>query len=210
MSEKIGFNAYIFYIRTKLFFNSKSYDILNHKINKERYIDKWNKVRAKKDGHYFQKIENYLPHQRLKYIQFFSSYYLKNPDFYVKEIVDDRFSHYKYHQYQMLHVKEGLKTDFKFILNFADKNKRPFKDIFRSKNLPPAFKLFDQGKISIYSLIIFNEIFHLIEEVKHNKLNFLDKERYTFYTEKIFNKFRFVVNDILFNENDWVNILKGV
>ena len=206
-----GFNSYIFYIRTKVFYNSKTYNIFNHKINKEKYIDKWNKVRAKKDGHYFQKIENYLPKQRLKYIHFFSCYYFKNPDFYIKEIIEDEFSHYKYHQYKLLHVKEGVITDFRFILNFADKNERPFKDVFRSQKLPPIFKLFDQGKISIYSLLIFNDFFSLLKNVNYNKLDFLQKEQYNFYKDKIFNKFRLVVKDILFDKKyDWMKIMKEI
>ena len=183
---------------------------MSRKINKDYFINSWNKKRAKKDGHFFQKLENFLPRDRMKFIRFFSYYYIKDLNIYIKDILDDEFRIYEFNEYQLCHIKEGVKTDFRAILNFADRNNKTIKDVFRCDKIPPIFKLYDIGRISVYSLIIFNEIFNLTRDVNINKLDVLDTERYEVYQNIIFNKFRFVVNDYLFNDRiDWIATLKA-
>lgn len=211
MRNTTGFNAYIFYIMVKTFYRSKTYNILNRKINKNHFANKWNKVRAKKDGHFFQKVENFLPRDRMKFIRFFSYYYLKDFNMYIKDMVDDEFKLYEFNEYRSRHVKEGVKNDFRCVLNFVNKNKLSLKNMFKGKNLPPVFKLYDLDRISAYGLIVFNDIFDLMKDVNTDNLDILDRERYNHYQNMIFDKFRFVVNDELFKkEFDWVEILKGI
>lgn len=206
--ERTGFYAYIFYVRTKLYYNSKKYDILTKKINKNKYIKSWNNKRANKDGMMFLEIENFLPRKRMNFIRFYSYYYLQNSNFYIREIMDSDFKLYRYYEMQLNSIKEVFKSDFRYILFFIYKNKIKLKNIFRSKTLPIIFQMYERKKISIFSLLIFENLFHIIKNINFNNLDFLEKEKYNFYSEIVFNKFERIIHNRIFERGiDWKNIL---
>lgn len=206
-----GFNAYIFYIRTKVFFNNKKYNITNKKINKNKFISSWNKTRCDKDGILFKIIEEKMPRNRDKYIRLFSYYYLNNNNFYINEILEDNFKLFKTNEQRLSNILEVVKNDFRVILNLCDKNNKKLKSVFRSKSLPIIFKMFERNKISIYSFIIFDHIFNISKNININNLDFLEKEKFIFVNDKIFNKFKLVVYEFLFNDDyDWIKIFKDI
>ena len=207
-----GFNAYIFYIRTKVHFNSKKYNIIDNKIDKDKYIRPWNKKRADRDGLLFQSIEKYLPRNRMKFIRCFAYYYLQNPNFYLTDILESKFKLYKYNEFQFNCVKEVVISDFRYILYFADKNKRSLKDVFRNKkHLPAVFRLYEKKKISIFGLLVFEKMFNISEHINFEKLDFLEKEKYIFYVEKVFDKFEKIVHNGIFEIGiDWKDVIRNL
>ena len=211
MKKITGFNAYLFYVYTKIHFSSKKFNILEKKLNKDKYIKSWNNARADRDGLLFQRIENYLPRNKMKFIRCFSYYFLANPNFYLIEILESQFKLYKYNEFQLNKIEEVIKTDFRYILYFKERNKRKLKDVFRSKNkLPAVFRLYEKKKISVFGLLVFEKMFNIIDNVNYERLDFLEKEKYNFYSEKVLDKFQKIVYSNIFGIGiDWKQLLKN-
>jgi len=202
-----GFNQFWIYSTVKyIYFNSKNYDILKHRLPKrDSYIHQWNSGRKDRDGILFYKMKDRIPPFKETYIRLFAYYYLQNKDYHVSEIYDDKFELFNKNEYEIRNLKTVVGGDFLRFVNYATKIK--IKKLFISESgLPFVFKMFDQNKISIHSLIVFNDIFKIYDKLTLDKLNIVEKEKLKRY-ELIFDKYKPLVYDFI-NDVDWKTYLK--
>jgi len=205
-----GFNQFWIYSALKyVYFKSKTYDITKHRLpRRETYIHQWNSGRKDRDGILFFKLDKRIPPHKKTYIRLFAYYYLmKDTNFHISAVYDDEFKLFDKYEYEIRNLKTVVGGDFLRFVNYAIKKKIKIKRLFISESgLPFVFKMFDQNKISIHSLIVFNDIFKIYDKITLDKLNIVEKEKLKRY-ELIFDKYKPLVYDFI-NDVDWKTYLK--
>ena len=172
-----GFNVFCVYIFIKnLQFSDNKYNIMNFSEPpmKEKLLVTWNEKRRKKDGIQFKKIEQKFnsvkPIARL-----FSSYYIKNPNFYIQDLFDDEFLTYKTNMNELKMLKEVFTIDLKDVILYVHQEKIKTRDLFVSNNSIP--KIFKMG-LSFNSLVIMNDLFNIMDLNKDLQINTLERARW--------------------------------
>ncbi len=204
--EETGFKAYWMYVAVKnIYFRPGSrYDIMSHRLpRKEQFLKSWNTKRSKTDGHLFYKIMNRMTKAKAgkeDYIRLFGIYCIKNPQFHVSDIFYDGYRTYKDNEYYLKDILQTVKSDYlTAMLEVHERDISP-KKMFYGK-MPHIFKLYDQGKININSLIAFHEIFGIGNITSGKDLNIVDQQKAIHY-RLIFDKYRPLVYNF-FKEIEW-------
>lgn len=174
---KTGIKAYCVYIFVKnLHFKKNDFNVMNLKKTpmKDKLIKSWNEKRRKQDGLQFQAIEQECSNiQSLAIL--FSSYYVKNPEFYIREIFDDDFKIYKNNIAELNKLEEVFKNELNYVISYCRENSIKAKDIFIGQgSIPKIFKL----DLSFNTIVIMNDIFNILEKNKDLQVNSLERARW--------------------------------
>lgn len=202
-----GFTAYCCYLFIKnIHFKDNDVNIMNiHGIPmKDKLINSWNKKRRKQDGVKFREIENEC--KDIKSLAFlYSSYYIKNPNFYIQDIFEDTFDIFQKNSIEILYIDELFINDLKEVLNFCrEEQLTPQKLFYAKTEIPKIFKL----NISFNSLVILNEVFNVVEQNKDIKINPLEEGKWE--TLKIsLVKYKLIIESQL-DKYNWKQIIKEV
>jgi len=193
-----GYKAYSIYLMTKhVHFKDNDYNMMKRKYNK-KFLDKWNKERVDKDGYIFQEIQNKYNNEKLLKL-LFSTYYIENSNFYIKDIVDNNFKVFKDNLKYLKDIEKNFTIDFEsVILNHK------LTDILISKNsVPKIFKL----NYSWNFLVIMNRCFNIVGKNKDIEINSLQEAK---WNEILVNlkKYEMVINEFI--DYDWKQIIKSV
>ena len=210
-----GFYAYWIYVTVKnIHFGSRKYDITRQRLpKKDQFIKTWNQGRKDKDGILFYKVESSLPFKKEEFIRCFAYYYMKNPQFHVSDILNDGFNLYRQNEIELDDILGTVKSDFLTAILRCEEKDIDRHHMFYGTNqiLPIIFRLYDQGKISVNSLIAFNEVFPLAQKVSAERdtktLNIVDLERCKKYAI-IFDKYQQIVYNS-YKDIDWKDILQS-
>jgi hypothetical protein len=172
-----GFNAYCLYLGVKkMHFNNSKFDASTLKKNpfKDKLLNNWNKERSSKDGALFQEINTKFNNTQTL-VLLYASYYIKDKDFYVRHIIDERYETFKKNIYEIQNIDKIFTTDLKSVIIYSKENKLKIKDLFISTNsIPKIFKM----KISYNSLVILEKVFNIIELNKDIKMNLIEERRW--------------------------------
>lgn len=190
-----GFHAYWIYVTVKnIHFRSPKYNIMESRLpQKKRFIKSWNDGRKDRDGMMFLKIMEKMPANKKDYIRLFAAYCIKNPSFHVSVIFNDNFQTYKQNELELDDIVGTVKSDYLHaILYCYEKGIQP-EDMFYGRaagytKLPLIYKLYDRDKISINSLIAFNEVFGIRYRLTDRPTNIVEKEQIKGY-QLIFDKY---------------------
>jgi len=209
MSET-GFTQFWIYNVVKfIYFNSKKYDITKQKLPKrDSYLKTWNSDRKDKDGMMFYKLVEKIPKSKAAYVRLYSYYYLKNSKFYISEIYNDEFKLWKKNEYEIRNLDNVVSNDFIKIVQLSKEKNIKLKRYFRDDKMPLVFKLYDKGEISVHSLIIFNLVFSIFDNLNKDALNIVELTKIKKY-DMIFNKYYPVVKNY-FKETDWKEYLQTI
>jgi len=210
-----GFHAYWIYCTIKhIHFSSGKYDITKQRLpKKEQFLKSWNDRVINRDGSLFYKFYESLPFDKETYIRCFAYYYMKNPQFHISDILTDNFQTFKFNELELEDILGTVKSDFLTVILRTEEKEIDKHHMFYGSDqiLPIVFRLFDQGKISINSLIAFNEVFPLARKVLAERetrtLNIVDAERCKNYAI-IFDKYAQIVYNS-YKDIDWKDILQS-
>ena len=202
---RTGFTAYCAYIYTKkLLFNPKCYTSgITTNTLKSKLLPRWNDTRSKGDGIFFQEVQERYPHYQ-SLVLMMSTYYIKDSDFYVRDILSDEFKLFKRNVFELKNIKEQYENDLFHVLSKCkDENIKP-SDLFSSNtnNIPKIFT----EKISFNSLIILQKVFSVVELNKDLEINTLQERSWDEIKLKI--KGYVCVFDKYTNDHDWKNLTK--
>lgn len=213
MSSNSGFEQFWIYCTIKhVYFNSKTYDIMKHKLPKrEKYLKIWNDSRRNKDGLQFYNLQfkHFVPVTKNSYIRLFAYYYINDQNFHISSIYHDEFKLWKKYEYELNNLQSIVITDFIQILNLSITDNIPIKEYFKvNEGFPITFKLYEQDIISIHSLITFNLAFNIYGNLNVKTLNILDKHRLKTF-DMIFNKYYNIILEFYKVESDWKQYLRN-
>ena len=205
-----GFTQYWIYQTVKNnHFKNKKFNIMVDELpNREVFIRQWNEKRRLQDGILFYSLANKIPESKYDYIRLYSYYYMRKPDFHVREIFKDDFSLWEEQEYQIRNIETVVSNDWFKISKMAHDKNESFKGYFLSSSIPKVFGLYDKGLISINSLIVFNLAFDIRKNIKPEKINIIELTKMKKYNI-IFDKY-FTIIEPFFNGKDWKSFLKGL
>ena len=202
-----GFNAYRIYICIKkIHFNlDNDYNIMRGIVKKDRFLKHWNKIRSKMDGGFFKSVEKDVPNWNTL-IRLFATYYIRNPNFYIKDIVGTKLKVFKANESELENLKECVSNDLiKLIKICKDDNIKP-KELFNFISLPLIFKY--TNEISWNSIIVFDSVFNINESVDEKKLNEIDLLKWLQYKTILIN-YRHIIKDFIIDVN-WKEHIKNI
>jgi len=200
-----GFRAYSCYLYVKnVHFANNNHDIM--KLSKvplrDKLIDSWNKKRRKKDGMKFLEIEEQFK-TNASLALLYSSYYIKNGNFYIQDLFEDDFEVFKKNYAELKLIKNVLTNDLNDVIMYLkSENIKPINILTSETQIP---KIFNMG-LSFNSIVILNKLFNILELNKNLKINSLEMEAWkdvqlnlTWY-EKIIQSY--------LQKHDWKSIVK--
>ena len=201
-----GFGAYTLYIAIKkIHFGTIKGDtsLYNKNSLKNKFIDNWNKIRRNKDGILFQSVENkYKSSKVLKLL--FASYYIKDSQFYIQDILEDNFQIFKDNLYELKNIEEVFTNELECVIIECKKNKKKIIDLLVAESsVPEIFNL----DLSFNVLVILNNLFNIIELNKDNKLNLLEKERWKKLKRNLI-KYDLLINKFITKKNWEIELKK--
>ena len=174
---KTGFRAYAIYLFVKnLHFKDNNFNVMTLKKTpmKDKLLASWNNKRRKQDGIQFQAIEKECSNIKSLAI-LYSSYYVNNPNFYIREIFEDDFSIYKNNIAELKSLDNFFTNELNHVLMYVKENELKTKDLFvGSGSIPLIFKM----NLSFNTLVIMNDLFNILEKNKDLEVNSLEKERW--------------------------------
>jgi hypothetical protein len=202
-----GFNAYRIYLNVKkVHFSLKNkHNIMNGLIKKEKFLNHWNKIRANLDGKLFQALEKQANDSNTL-IRIYASYFLHDSNFYIKHIIDDKLKIFKKNENELENLKECVTNDFiKLIKICKDDNIKP-KELFRFITLPLIFKY--KNEISWNSIIVFDRVFDILNNVNESKLNEIDLNQWHQYKNILIN-YKSIIESIV-SKTNWKEHIKNI
>lgn len=204
-----GFTQFWIYSTIKfVYYKSKKYYDIEKLPRYNQFLKQWNDKRRDVDGMYFYNLQKYIPKSKNAYLRLFSYYYFENENFHISEIYNDEFRLWKKHEFEINNLHDIVKNDFlKIFLNSIKQNTK-LKDVFICKDkIPIVVKLYERRLISLHSLIIFNIVFNIFENIEIEALNVIEKEKIK-QIENI-NRFYKITKKYYENEN-WKTYLKNI
>ena len=155
-----GFKAYRYYIAIKLHFTSEKFNVFENRGNVKGSREAFN---ARNDRYIFEKLARKFGDDR-EIIQFFVSNFAYGNEsaIYAGQESDDNLAEWNKRKQSITKI---FIDDLASLLTYVEINKLPTSSIFdfNFNEYPAALKLFLGGKISIESLVIINELDHIVE-----------------------------------------------
>lgn len=199
-----GFDAYAAYICTKrIHLADNKFDLSKATVlpRKAALIDKWNRERRHKDGNIFYKInQKYQTIPEL--VLLYSAYWLKNPNFYARDIIDDDFRYMKKMEAELRDPNVILRVDWDAICTYCEDNDVTLKHVLFGPGLPQIFSM----SVSPVTLIILDKVLSIFGRVSIDEVNVLLKDRYI-RAKIIFDKISKSVESYL-SDYDWTEEVK--
>lgn len=176
-------------------FKSKKFNVLLGLPHKQKFIEKWNKERFDHDGKLYHLVAQKFNTED-KLIRLYSIYYYHYGSSHPSKIIEDNFSTYDKVINELKHINITYQLDLKKIKQYCDVNNLSVKQLLTSSKILTA-------KVSVFTLIILNDIFKLTERI----------EAETLFEKKLVEdkKLRLDKIGILFHndlEGDWKKITK--
>ena len=155
-----GFKAYRYYLALKLHFNSEKFNVFENRGNVKGSREAFN---ARNDRYIFEKLARKFVNDR-EIIQFFVANFAYGNEsaIYAGQEADDNLAEWNRRKQSITKI---FIDDLASLLTYVEINKLPTSSIFdfNFNEYPAALKLFLGGKISIETLVIINELDHIVE-----------------------------------------------
>lgn len=175
--------------------------------HKNKFANMWNSAYSSYPGsaNYLEFEKNVLP-SRKEYFRCFLYYYAKNANKWkVNHIIDDDFKLYYEMEIQYNDLRSTFNTDLQFIISLVQHKNMTFSAIFYSKTgLPIIYKLFFRNKITVFSLVIFENLFGIFSKLNIKNLNFIDETKLNTLRIIFDNFYSFIYNKNI----NWINIVQ--
>lgn len=155
-----GFKAYRYYLALKLHFTSEKFNVFENRGNVKGSREAFN---ARNDRYIFEKLARKFNSDR-DIIQFFVANFAYGNEsaIYAGQEADDNLTEWNKRKQS---ISKIFVDDLASLLTYVEINKLPTSSIFdfNFNEYPAALTLFLGNKISIESLVIINELDHIIE-----------------------------------------------
>ena len=155
-----GFKAYRYYLALKLHFTSEKFNVFENRGNVKGSREAFE---ARNDRYIFEKLARKFGNDR-DIIQFFVSNFAYGNEsaIYAGQEADDNLAEWNRRKQSITKI---FIDDLASLLTYVEINKLPTSSIFdfNFNEYPAALKLFLGGKISIETLVIVNELDHIVE-----------------------------------------------
>jgi hypothetical protein len=155
-----GFKAYRYYLAIKLHFTSEKFNVFENRGNVKGSREAFN---ARNDRYIFEKLARKFANDR-DIIQFFVANFAYGNEsaIYAGQEADDNLAEWNKRKQSITKI---FIDDLASLLTYVEINKLPTSSIFdfNFNEYPAALKLFIGGKISIETLVIINELDHIVE-----------------------------------------------
>lgn len=155
-----GFKAYRYYLALKLHFTSEKFNVFENRGNVKGSREAFN---ARNDRYIFEKLARKFNNDR-DIIQFFVANFAYGNEsaIYAGQEADDNLNEWNRRKQSITKI---FIDDLASLLTYVEINKLPTSSIFdfNFSEYPAALKLFLGGKISIETLVIINELDHVVE-----------------------------------------------
>jgi hypothetical protein len=155
-----GFKAYRYYLAIKLHFTSEKFNVFENRGNVKGSREAFN---ARNDRYIFEKLARKFNNDR-DIIQFFVANFAYGNEtaIYAGQEADDNLTEWNKRKQS---ITKNFIDDLASLLTYVEINKLPTSSIFdfNFNEYPAALKLFIGGKISIETLVIVNELDHIVE-----------------------------------------------
>jgi hypothetical protein len=206
MPSLTGFNAYWIYVNVKqMHFGSEKYDITKSGFAKKQlFISKWNSERVARDGKLFFQIEERYPSAN-DLVKLYSVYYYNDTNFYVNDILNDRFDLFKKRQLEIANINVVFNNDLNTVIMHCIENKVKISEVLFQEGIIPKILTLD---ISPFTVCIFNMIFKLTDKININSFNVLEKKKATVLQIKL-DKFQKIYYTVLSKDiTEWKKIIR--
>ena len=155
-----GFKAYRYYLAIKLHFTSEKFNVFENRGNVKGSREAFN---ARNDRYIFEKLARKIGNDR-DIIQFFVSNFAYGNEsaIYAGQESDDNLAEWNKRKQSITKI---FIDDLASLLTYVEINKLPTSSIFdfNFNEYPAALKLWLGNKISIETLVIVNELDHIVE-----------------------------------------------
>ena len=155
-----GFKAYRYYLALKLHFTSEKFNVFENRGNVKGSREAFE---ARNDRYIFEKLARKIGNDR-DIIQFFVANFAYGNEaaIYAGQEADDNLAEWNKRKQSITKI---FIDDLASLLTYVEINKLPTSSIFdfNFNEYPAALKLFLGGKISIETLVIINELDHIVE-----------------------------------------------
>lgn len=155
-----GFKAYRYYLALKLHFTSEKFNVFENRGNVKGSREAFN---VRNDRYIFEKLARKFNNDR-DIIQFFVANFAYGNEsaIYAGQEADDNLNEWNRRKQSITKI---FIDDLASLLTYVEINKLPTSSIFdfNFSEYPAALKLFLGGKISIETLVIINELDHIVE-----------------------------------------------
>jgi len=155
-----GFKAYRYYLALKLHFTSDKFNVFENRGNVKGSREAFE---ARNDRYIFEKLARKIGNDR-DIIQFFVANFAYGNEsaIYAGQEADDNLAEWNKRKQSITKI---FIDDLASLLTYVEINKLPTSSIFdfNFNEYPAALKLFLGGKISIETLVIVNELDHIVE-----------------------------------------------
>ena len=155
-----GFKAYRYYLALKLHFTSDKFNVFENRGNVKGSREAFN---ARNDRYIFEKLARKFNNDR-DIIQFFVANFAYGNEsaIYAGQEADDNLNEWNRRKQSITKI---FIDDLATLLTYVEINKLPTSSIFdfNFNEYPAALKMFLGGKISIETLVIINELDHIVE-----------------------------------------------
>jgi hypothetical protein len=155
-----GFKAYRYYLALKLHFTSEKFNVFENRGNVKGSREAFE---ARNDRYIFEKLARKIGNDR-DIIQFFVANFAYGNEsaIYAGQEADDNLAEWNKRKQSVTKI---FIDDLASLLTYVEINKLPTSSIFgfNFNEYPAALKLFLGNKISIETLVIINELDHIVE-----------------------------------------------
>lgn len=155
-----GFKAYRYYLALKLHFTSEKFNVFENRGNVKGSREAFE---ARNDRYIFEKLARKIGNDR-DIIQFFVANFAYGNEsaIYAGQEADDNLAEWNKRKQSITKI---FIDDLASLLTYVEINKLPTSSIFdfNFNEYPAALKLFLGNKISIETLVIINELDHVVE-----------------------------------------------
>jgi hypothetical protein len=155
-----GFKAYRYYLALKLHFTSEKFNVFENRGNVKGSREAFE---ARNDRYIFEKMARKIGNDR-DIIQFFVANFAYGNEsaIYAGQEADDNLAEWNKRKQSITKI---FIDDLASLLTYVEINKLPTSSIFdfNFNEYPAALRLFLGGKISIETLVIVNELDHIVE-----------------------------------------------
>jgi len=203
-----GFEAYQYFHTMKhVHFADNDFDVTRCKTlpNRRGLVNKWNREEIDLNGHIFQKI-NMDNTNRNNMILLFASYWIQTPDFFVRDIIQDKYKTFKDNVSCIKRAEKVFEADVYKVLEYCEKKKITIKKYFYSPDT--LYHIRRTEFISKNSIILLNQCLDFFNKLNYDSLNFIEQSKYDYY--KVFFKKYWMILKRYIGGIDWKLKLKDI